>query len=328
MTEPEPAAASEAARASQPAAASESEDDADGGEPEAPADRGLVLESADPIDALFERLRTTRRRTPADVPDAPGTNGHGVPVAVIDRPATDAGPAETAPPVPAAAASAAPAPTAADTAVFARRDTETAPVVTALARKVKRLLQDEQNELLSRLRRAKRGVDVGMLPSHDERTAALVGAAHPLLADAHTAGTGRTGPVAPVDAAAIAAIADAMAHGRLAPLRERLVDSLAPSGMSSTDAKEAAERVSAQYREWKTQRVEPAVRDAVHAAWVRGTYDAVGAGRTLRWLVDPAATCPDCDDNGLEPTPRGEHFPTGHLCPPAHPGCRCAITPA
>jgi DivIVA domain-containing protein len=295
--------------------------DGDGGEPDAVPDRGAVLESADPIDALFERLRTTRRGTPADAPDAPGTNGHGAPVTVIDRPGTGAEPAAPAP-------SPAPAPAPADAAVFARRDAETAPVVTALGRKVKRLLQDEQNELLSRLRRTKRGVDVGMLPSHDGRVAALVEAALPLLRDAHTAGTGPTGAVATDGADAVAAVADSLAHALLAPLRERLVDSLSPSGMPSTDAKDAAERVSAQYREWKTQRVEPAVRDAVHAAWVRGAYDAVGAGRTLRWLVDPAATCPDCDDNGLEPTPHGEAFPTGHLCPPAHPGCRCVLAPA
>ena len=40
------------------------------------------------------------------------------------------------------------------------------------------------------------------------------------------------------------------------------------------------------------------------------------------------APCPDCEDNGLTgPQPPGEEFPTGHRHPPAHPGCRCLVAP-
>ena len=39
--------------------------------------------------------------------------------------------------------------------------------------------------------------------------------------------------------------------------------------------------------------------------------------------------CSDCDDNSLAGSIRaGEAFPTGHLCAPAHIGCRCILLPA
>jgi hypothetical protein len=73
--------------------------------------------------------------------------------------------------------------------------------------------------------------------------------------------------------------------------------------------------------------VEGAVHDALHAAWVRGAFTAAPDGHVLRWVLDPLGTCPDCEDNALEPTTKGGSFPTGHVHPPAHPGCRCMITP-
>jgi hypothetical protein len=50
---------------------------------------------------------------------------------------------------------------------------------------------------------------------------------------------------------------------------------------------------------------------------------------TVRWVVDPGAgPCPDGEDDALEgPISRGTPFPTGHLYPPAHPGCRCLLVP-
>jgi len=45
----------------------------------------------------------------------------------------------------------------------------------------------------------------------------------------------------------------------------------------------------------------------------------------LTWSVPPDGCCVDCADNALEPTRKGEAFPTGQAYPPAHPGCRCAL---
>jgi hypothetical protein len=38
--------------------------------------------------------------------------------------------------------------------------------------------------------------------------------------------------------------------------------------------------------------------------------------------------CSDCDDNTLSGAiPSGDAFPTGHVCAPAHLGCRCLLVP-
>ena len=69
--------------------------------------------------------------------------------------------------------------------------------------------------------------------------------------------------------------------------------------------------------------------DATLAAFTRGLYEALPSECELRWVVDSGPTpCPDADDNALAGAlAKGEAFPTGHVCPPAHAGCRCLIVP-
>jgi hypothetical protein len=47
----------------------------------------------------------------------------------------------------------------------------------------------------------------------------------------------------------------------------------------------------------------------------------------VQWVPDPErGACPDCDDNVLAGTiAKGDEFPTGDRCAPAHPGCRCLV---
>ena len=88
---------------------------------------------------------------------------------------------------------------------------------------------------------------------------------------------------------------------------------------------DVAQRVGSRYREWRTQALDGALADALVAAWARGTIDAAPDDARLRWVTPAGGCCPDCDDDALEATPVGEAFPTGHLAPPAHPGCRCVV---
>jgi hypothetical protein len=55
--------------------------------------------------------------------------------------------------------------------------------------------------------------------------------------------------------------------------------------------------------------------------------DLIRNGKELRRVAAEEGQCPDCDDNALEPTVKGEAFPTGQPHPPAHPGCRCLLVP-
>jgi hypothetical protein len=107
-------------------------------------------------------------------------------------------------------------------------------------------------------------------------------------------------------------------------LHERLVDAI--DGAAEDDAS-ITQRLGARYREFKGQELDAIVGDTLAAAWALGVYDAAPRGATLRWVAAEEGQCPDCDDNALEPTVKGEAFPTGQPHPPAHPGCRCLLVP-
>jgi hypothetical protein len=117
---------------------------------------------------------------------------------------------------------------------------------------------------------------------------------------------------------------DGLAATMVERLHERLVDAIDGAGDDDTSV---TQRLGARYREFKGQELDAIVGDTLAAAWALGVYDAAPKGATLHWVAAVEGQCPDCDDNALEPTVKGEAFPTGQPHPPAHPGCRCLLVP-
>jgi cell division septum initiation protein DivIVA len=211
----------------------------------------------------------------------------------------------------------------AEPSAFTERDEALAPIDKELARRLKRALADEQNEVLDRLRRVKpKGVD-DVLPDADEHAGRWSEVVATPLVDAATAGSGWAGG----SAAAVDDLAAELARSLTAPLRERIDRSFVASDGNLDDV---ADRVRALYREWKGQRLAETSRHYVAAAYARGAYDGLPEGASVHWILDPlGGPCPDCDDNGLGGVlTKGAEFPTGHRCAPAHPGCRCLVVAA
>lgn len=206
-----------------------------------------------------------------------------------------------------------------------RRDELLAPATTALTRRLKRVMADDQNHVLDRLR-ARRQWDAEALPPEEEHERAYLEAVEPLLVQAAQAGAQFAGG-ADDDVPSMREQAGALARAVVAPLRRRLIE----QWVSVEEGDEAAmvEQVGAAFREWKGQRIERVALDHAHAAFSEAEVAASAQSQSLRWLVDDdGVPCPDCDDNALAgPLSRGEKFPTGHLHPPAHPGCRCLLVP-
>ncbi|HWI02594.1 MAG TPA: DivIVA domain-containing protein [Acidimicrobiales bacterium] len=200
-----------------------------------------------------------------------------------------------------------------------------------LARALKRLLGDEQNEVLDALRRLGPSAPEGVLPGFEQQLGGYRDAALPWLQQAARAGAGfvtdpematEAGEVPTVDA-----VAGAVAVELVEPMRARLTRALA-AGTDAGDPSVAAESLRATYRQWKVQQVEECARHHVVAAFSLGAFAATSPAAMLQWLVDEDGHCPDCDDNALAgPTAKGQAFPTGQLHPPAHPGCRCLLVP-
>ncbi len=225
-------------------------------------------------------------------------------------------------------------------ALLDRREELVAPSADELARRLKRSLLEQQNDLLDALRHRKKDEDPVALVTSAPTAERLLDAANGALATAFRAGTAFAAEVgwpdgAPApgqtragaaDGAALAVAAD-LAADVAAHLTARLEQGM--SGLGQDDSGLPA-LVGAVYREWKGERVERLAAEYASRAFADGVAAVAEAGGLLvRWVVDDGAEgCPDCDDNEIAGgQPVAEPFPTGHLRPPAHPGCRCLLVP-
>ncbi|HYN33851.1 MAG TPA: DivIVA domain-containing protein [Ilumatobacteraceae bacterium] len=216
---------------------------------------------------------------------------------------------------------------------FEQRDADLTPLIVGAARKLKRVLADEQNEVLETLRRNEpvRALDA-LLPSAADHLARYGGAISDDLVGAAQAGatlvapTG-SGPLRKGDVAAATKAANAvLGEWLVEPLRDRLERCVLDG---DGDNAGISKRVRAIYREWKTQHIDEQLDDVIRTAHGRGILAGIGTGTAAVWICDPTHQgCSDCDDNSLAGSVKaGEAFPTGHLCAPAHVGCRCILLP-
>jgi cell division septum initiation protein DivIVA len=215
-----------------------------------------------------------------------------------------------------------------------RREAELEGLVAGMAQRWKRILQDEHNDLLDRLRRVPgphRSAEV--LGRQVDQVERYGSAARPFVEQAAAAGVrfalratpgpgaSRPDVIAGVSGPALADVVGAF----VVPLRQRVDAVLAERGADAVDVLAAA--LASVYRETRSQRIESLTTDVLSAAHAEATWRAAPAGSALRWIAEDAdGPCPDCDDNALAgPVARGQAFPTGQLHPPAHRGCRCLL---
>ena len=277
---------------------------------------------------IFERLRRDQDGPEAPPPsrraDAAGEVGDGSAETVPEAPVPDAADARLA-------------------ELFERRDSAVDEVGKRLAKRLKRLMSDDQSELLDELRRSKKRPSAeALLGDPVKFSDAVADAARADLAGAVAAGVALAGDLD--DGSAEHADADLestlteLVQSVAEPLRARLARALG-EGMTDADDDdenpvplddlELADSIRSCYREWRGARLMVAVTDACAGAFGLGLRAALPAEVGLRWLTDRHdRPCSDCDDNRLAGVvARGDRFPTGQLVPPAHPGCRCLALP-
>jgi hypothetical protein len=192
-----------------------------------------------------------------------------------------------------------------------------------MGRRLKRVLADEQNQVLDALRRGGTVEFSDVLPDGDEHADRYAIAASTGLDAAAEHGAEAAGGAT---AASCDELAGALGRTLVDPLRRRVQRSFDDA---DGDLEEVTERLRALYREWKGQHIGRAVRHYAAAAYSLGAADVVPKGEVQRWLVDPSCdACPDCDDNALAgEIPHGDSYPTGDTRPPAHQDCRCLVVP-
>jgi DivIVA domain-containing protein len=207
------------------------------------------------------------------------------------------------------------------TRVLRQRDELLAPTERELGRRLKRVLADEQNEVLDQLRRGGTVDFADVVPPPDEHVDRYAIAAGAQLDQAAAQGAALSGGEVALSSDETAGT---LGRALVDPLRVRIEQSFADS---DGDLEELTERLRALYREWKANHIGNAVRHFTSMAYAQGAYEAVPDGAPLRWIVDRSCdACPDCDDNALAgEVVKGEAYPTGDRCAPAHPDCRCLV---
>ncbi len=258
-----------------------------------------VLTSPPSVDELFARIRAgSDSETPesAGADEPTGTEGPGGSRDEDDEDDDDGPVAE----------------------LVGRRDQLLDPVEARLARSVKRALADDQNRLLDALRSSPAASDDAVVGDEEQHRAGYAAAARGHLGEAFAAGVTFAGedPASVATGDAVEEATDGLAQSVVSTVRRRIAEG----------SDEAANRVGVAFREWRGERVERLVDDYATQAFSAGVRAAAGPGHAVRWVLTSSG-CSDCDDNVLAgAVAPGEAFPTGHLHPPAHPGCRCLIT--
>lgn len=216
---------------------------------------------------------------------------------------------------------------------FIHRDEVLAPIIETLAKKIKRVLADEQNSILEVLESKKRKIDVDALLGTEKvhvsrHTDALTDAVmKAAMEGAKTTKTARGSVKRVTPASVMSAMSDVLGEHLVSSMRAKIESILSEC---DGDREAIAEGVRNTYREWKMQRADDVAADIACASFVRGSVESLEPGTKVCWMVDPnGPACPDAEDNSLAgATICGEPFPTGHTMPPAHVGCRCIISPA
>ena len=225
---------------------------------------------------------------------------------------------------------AAPAATAADPAAFSARDEALASLVTVMSRKLKRVLADEQNNVLAHLRqkRSPLGIDEIFGTATDQASAYAKSIADEAMAAASAGAASMKpngGSTKRVTQKAISAsVIETIAAGLVAAFRDEARIAI---GEAEGDRDVLSGLMRDVYRKWKMESIDSHVDDIACAAHVRGAFLSLESGATIGWMVDPERKCcSECEDNSLAGSvPKGTAFPTGHEHPLAHAGCKCLI---
>lgn len=216
------------------------------------------------------------------------------------------------------------APAGDDIAEPSARDVALVQIVPRLIRRAKRTFTEEQKSIIAQLD-GRAVTDVAdVLAGPDEHAAAHVDPLRRDLEAAATAGAQASGGLSDPGSVVLDEAIAVVATGVAGEIRSRL-EAIINETPGNNAAIEAA--VRSMYRDLRRDVVDERITDAALHAYSAGVIASATADMTLRWVPAMGVTpCAECEDNVLAGlVAAGSPFPTGHLAPPAHPGCRCDL---
>ncbi len=207
-----------------------------------------------------------------------------------------------------------------------------APVAAMLFKRMKRLLSDEQNDLLDKVRRGSGSeVELEKLLVEKEQIDALAFASLDFFEQVRLGVAGlfveTNGSSVRRDISKQAVqYSEEFAKEVILPLRRRIGEALSVD--VTAEDQSTAGALGAIYRDVRSNRLEPLISQYANTVFC-ATVMLESGYESFVWATDPREVpCADCLDNSLAGiTMGGEQFPTGHYHPGIHSGCSCLLVP-
>lgn len=191
-----------------------------------------------------------------------------------------------------------------------------------LRRKLKRVMADEQSDLLDRLQRSKDLSIDDLAPTEDQRALYLAAVSPAIIA---SAGLGADLYGGSVTDAEVEPLIEQLVADVFDPLRQRVEGSV----RAAADVDDVLEPLRAHYRDVRLSDVPDLTDDVLAEAFALGAHGAITKGTPIRWMSDPRfQPNSDCyDDTLADDVVAPGPFPTGRSRPSGQPGCRCLVIP-
>ena len=221
-----------------------------------------------------------------------------------------------------------------DQAIFEHRAATIATVHSSMMRVAKRLLADDENAIITHLGGKRTALHPeAVLPEMETQSRRYTDALREDLATiaVEAARTIHAGRRADLRTSAFDGVMDGasriIVNDFLRHLHDQVRVALQEHG-NNRDALVGA--VRNMVKRLRLEKLNNAVTDVAHFAYARGLFTTCDAKTLVCWVVDAGGpACADAQDNSLAGKIRhGEPFPTGHVHPLAHDGCRCLVIPA
>ncbi len=197
-----------------------------------------------------------------------------------------------------------------------------------LMRKLKRLLQDDQNDLLGYIKIGsldKKASPLDVLGSTKDHVRRYTQISIPFLEKAALLGSSFVDQESSVDDS-VERIAFNLGSSLVSSLRGPL-EEVFSQGLNGLDKKNLIDSLNSFYRNWRSKNVQTLAGDYIVEAFSLAMINTTSKVKLSWTLAGKGEDCPSCIENSLaEPIEAGGLYPSGNAHPPLHPGCRCLIT--
>ena len=191
-------------------------------------------------------------------------------------------------------------------------------------RSIRRALNDDQSEVLDRLRVGRGAIEVSELPRFTDQIERYLQPLRDGLAPVALAGA-KAGGRREISAGVLDNLAKQLAKYIVDQVRIPVIREVEHA--TDHDREKLFEPIRSIYRDFRNTGLLDLADDALYESFAIGLYGAIPADEPVVWVLDPRHDPdPVCEINaGRTGVLKGQKFPSGHLRPLALPNCRCLV---